>query len=258
MVVRRSAFFWGVFLALLVLISALPGEAQNIPALERQLTKRVDEYYKLFVTGAWRKVQDYLTEDSQDIWFGLPKNTIDSYEIKEVKIAPDRKQADVTVLVTFRIAQFPSPFTAPRPSKWVYQKRQWFVRLPKPEELSETIQRVFGTKASSSAPQPVQSPLRFDQNPVRLPRSEGASEITVKVPFQNITTAPVTVRDLGTNCVCLKAEMDKVELAAEEKGILTVTYIAAPGERPSHRMAVQAMISPSLYLLDLTVEFSNE
>lgn len=257
MAVRRNRMGLPGLLTILALFSALPGEAQNIPALERQLTKRVDEYYKLLVTGQWRKVQDYLTEDSQDAWFALPKNTIDSYEIKEVKIAPDRKQADVTALVTFRIPQFPSPFTQPRPSKWVYQKRQWFVRVAKPEEMGEILQKVFGAKGPSSAPQPAQSPLRFDPNPVRLPRSESGSAITVKVPFQNITATPVTIKDLGTNCACLKAEMDKETLAPEEKGILTVTYLAAPAEPPSHRMAVQAMIYPSLFLLDLTVDFGN-
>ena len=46
----------GLFLArfsvlAVLLFSSLPGEAQNIPALERRLTKRAQEYFQLLVTG---------------------------------------------------------------------------------------------------------------------------------------------------------------------------------------------------------------
>ena len=257
MTVRRSVLFSGVFLTLLVLLSALPGEAQNSAALERQLAKRVDEYYKLFVSGEWRKVETYLTEDSYDSWLALPKNTIESYQIKEVKIAPDRKQADVTVLVTSRVPQFPAPFTFPQPTKWLYQKRQWFIRLPKARELSEVFKEVFGTKGPTSQPQPVQSPLVFDQNPLRLPRSQGGAEITAKIAFQNVTSTAVTVTDLGTNCLCLKAEVDKTVVQPQEKGVLTVTYRESEGP-PTRRLAIQATLAPSLFLLDLPVEFSSQ
>ena len=245
------------FLAIL-LTAALPGEAQNTAALERQLTRRVDEYYKLFLSGEWRKGQDYISEDSYDTWLALPKNTMESYEIKEVKVSPDRKQADVTVLVTSRVPQFPSSLSYPQPTKWIYQKRQWFIRLPKPRELSEVFKDVFGTKGPVSAPQVVQSPLRFDQNPVRLPGREGAAELTVQVPFQNDTSAAVTIQDLGANCPCLKAEVDKTVLQPQEKGILTVTYRTPASDTPSRRLVVQATLAPMMFLLDLPVEFSNE
>ena len=257
MAMQRGWLVVAGFLAIL-LSSALPGEAQNTAALERQLTRRVDEYYKLFVSGEWRKVQDYITEDSYDVWLAQPKNTIQSYEIKEVKVAPDRKQADVTVAATFLIPQFPAPLTQQQRSQWFYQKRQWFIRLPTPRDMNDVFKDVFGTKGPGSQPQPVPSPLRFDQNPVRLPGREGAAEITIKVPFQNETTTVVTVKDLSTNCPCLNAEVDKTVLPPQEKGILTVTYRTPASDSPSRRLVVQATLGPMMFLLDLPVEFSNE
>ena len=242
----------------ILLTAALPAEGQNTAALERQLTRRVDEYYKLFLSGEWRKVQDYITEDSYDIWLAQAKNTIQSYEIKEVKVAPDRKQADVAVAATFLIPQFPAPLTQQQRSQWFYQKRQWFVRLQTPRDMNDVFKDVFGTKGPVSTPQPVQSPLRFDQNPVRLPGREGAGEITVKVPFQNDAPAPVTIKDLGTNCPCLHAEVDKTLLQPQEKGILTVTYRTPASDTPSRRLAVQATLAPMMFLLELPVEFRNE
>ena len=55
---------------------------------------------------------------------------------------------------------------------------------------------------------------------------------------------------------CLKAEVDKTEVQPGEKGTLTVTYHAESGNRPP-RPTVQATLAPSLFLLDLPVEFSN-
>lgn len=255
----------GLFLARIsvlavLLLCSLPGEAQNIPALERQLTKRVQEYFQLLVTGEWRKVENYITKDSQDTWLAQAKSKIESFEIKEVKVAPNGREADVMVLVTFYIPQVSAPFHQPRRTKWIYERRNWFTPLPPLLSATELFQKVFGQGANMgslpSVPQPVQSPLRFEQNPIRLTRPEGAAEITVKVPFQNVTPNAVTVMDLGTNCPCLQAAMDKLVVQPGEQGILTVTYRVSGGP-PARPPAVQATLGPAMYLLDLPVEISG-
>ena len=255
----------GLFLArfsvlAVLLFSSLPGEAQNIPALERRLTKRAQEYFQLLVTSDWRKVENYLTKDSQDTWLAMAKNKIDSFEIQEVKVAPGGKEADVMVLVTFYVPQVSAPFHQPRRTKWIYERRNWFTRLPPMLSATDLFQKVFNSGANMGAlpslAQPVQSPLRFDQNPIRLTRQEGAAEITVKVPFQNVTPNAVTVTQLGTNCPCLQVSMDKLVLQPGEQGILTVTYRMSGGP-PARPPAVQATLGPAIYLLDLPVEFSG-
>jgi hypothetical protein len=243
------------------LVSALPGEAQRVSARERQLTKRVQEYFQLLVTGDWRKVENYLTKDSQDTWLTMAKNKIESFEVKEVQIASGDREADVTVMVTFYIPQVSAPFHQPRKTKWIYERRNWFTRLPPMMSATELFQKVFAAGGSGatvpSMAQPVQSPLRFEQNPIRLPRQEGATEITVHVPFQNVTSGVVSVTQLGTNCPCLAATVDKQILQPNEAGVLTVTYRGSPGAPPARPPAVQATIGPSLYLLDLPVEIGG-
>lgn len=238
------------------LVSALPGEAQNVSARERQITKRAQEYFQLLVTGDWRKVENYLTRDSQDTWLTMAKNKIESFEVKEVQIAPGNREADVTVLVTFYIPQVSAPFQQPRKTKWINERRNWFIKLPPMMSATELFQKVFsaGSMGGLSAPQTVQPPLRFDQNPVRLSRQEGAAESTAQVPFQNVTASVVSVTQLGSNCPCLQVSMDKLLVQPGEQGILTVTYRALPQGPPSSAPVIQATLGPTFYLLDLPVE----
>jgi len=238
------------------LVSALPGEAQNVSARERQITKRVQEYFQLLVTGDWRKVENYLTKDSQDTWLTMAKNKIQSFEVKEVQIAPGNREADVTVLVTFYIPQVSAPFQQPRKTKWINERRNWFIKLPPMVSATELFQKVFGAGSMGglSSPQTVQPPLRFDQNPVRLSRQEGAAESTAQVPFQNVTASVVSVTQLGSNCPCLQVSMDKLLVQPGEQGILTVTYRALPQGPPSSAPVIQATLGPTFYLLDLPVE----
>lgn len=244
-------------LALLFLLAGI-ATAQSPAApkskRERQLLERVEGVYKLFVSGEWRKVESFVSEDTRDLWFGQAKSTIDSFEIKEVTIAPDGKRAAVTVMATFYVPQANAPFTMPQKSEWVYEKGKWFLKVKKPVPITD----LFKSNTVPSEPRPAQSPLVFDQNPLQIPSSEADAERVVKVLFQNVTPNVVTVIDLGTNCPCLKAETDITLIQPEQKGILTVTYYPAASPIPLPRLAVQATLAPSMYLLDLPVELKNE
>ncbi len=245
-----------LFLALLFLLAGTanpqsPAAPQS--KQERQLVERVEGIYKLFVSGDWRKIEPFVSEDTRDIWFAQPKGAIESFEIKGVTVAPDGKRADVTVMVTFFVPQANATYTMPQKSEWVYEKGKWFLTVTPPPSLLEMFQ------AMGAPPQPEQavSPVVFDQNPILLPKAAVGSEVVVKVSFQNVTPHVVTVQELGTTCACLKAEMNTMELRPTEKGVLTLTY-QATATPPTPRLAVQALLVPSMYLLDLPVVFPNE
>ena len=249
-----------------VLVSSNPADAQNtpnLPVLERQLNQRVDEYFKLLVNGEWRAVQNYITEDSQDTWFTQAKAKIDSYEVQEVKLSPNGKEAEVVVMVTFHIPPISAPFHQPRRTKWTLDKEKWVVSLPPPVSLAEMFPQMFrgGGDPANPAPPPAliaESPLRFEQNPIRLSPPAADSDITVvTVPFQNVSSSPVTVLQLGSNCPCLQVATDKNVFQPNEKGVLRVRYRAPSGERPANPPLVQATLAPTMFLLDIPVELSG-
>ncbi len=233
----------------------LPGQAQDQAALERQLTERVDQLYQLFVSGDWRAVEPFVAEESQDIWLAQAKSTIDAFEIKEVKVAPDGERADVTVMVTYRIPQAPgAPVHQPQKSEWLFQNGKWVIKLKPPPSMLE----IFKMSGAPSNPPVLKAPLTFDQNPVRIPHPEAGSEAVVKVPFRNVTSNVVMIQDLSTNCSCLQAQVDQTVVRPDGKGILTLTYHPSTNPATESPLSVQAILAPSTYFLDLPVIFSNE
>ena len=243
-------------LPLVLLLAAFPhpAESQGQAALEKQVTKRVDQIYQVFVSGEWRKVAPFLTEDSQDLWLAAPKGKLDSYHIESVEIAPNGKQATAMVKVTFQVKEAAGvPFTMLRRSDWVYQKGQWLMKLKPPSSLLDTFSMIAPSKAVKAT-----SPLLFDQNPIHLSRPQPGSEVVIRIPFQNVTPNVISVQDLRTNCACLKAEMDKTEVKPEEKGLLTVTYRALSNTPPSPAPVVQAILAPVMFLLDIPVVIDTE
>src|ERR671918_10863 len=83
--------------------SAAPSYGADQAALQKQLMKRVDEFYQTFLTGNWSKMSQYITKDSQDIWLAQPKGLIQSYKIESVTVAPDGKtgKANAQVMTRF-------------------------------------------------------------------------------------------------------------------------------------------------------------
>jgi uncharacterized protein DUF1573 len=232
-----------------------PAEARDNAKLEKQLTQRVDQFYRLSVAGDRAKMLPFVSQDSQDIWLKQHGSKIDSYQIDSVNVSPDGKRADVTVLATFRVLQYPdAPFTQSQKSEWVYEKRKWFLKLkPGPSSL-----QFFREMGAPSDPAAQRSPLVFDQNPVRLPSPEPGGESVVKVPFQNTNPLVETIQDLKTNCPCLKAEVNISVLRPAEKGTLTITYNESLGNSPDSPLTVEATISPSMYHLRLPVIISKD
>ena len=118
---------------ILLLACGLPAQAQDRAALQQQLSERVDQIYQLFVSGDWSKVDAYITDDSRNIWLAQAKNTIEAFEIDELTVAPVGQKADVTVMISYRVPQFPgAPFSQPQKTEWFYQGGEWFVQLKPP------------------------------------------------------------------------------------------------------------------------------
>ena len=237
-------FFPAVFL----LAFALPGRAQDLAAREQQLRQRVDELYQLLVTGEWRKAEQYVTEDTRDLWYAQPKSTIMSFALGEIKMDPDGSRADVIVKATFRVLRVPQPVTMPQRSEWFFQGDQWFFKVKKPETLLDVLK---ATKAASS-PVAAKSPLVFTPNPIRIPDPESGSE-SVKVTFWNMSSEVVSFQDLSANCSCLTVEVSRTALPPRGRATLTVTYHPSTPPPSEPAPAVEAILTPSMHILNIPV-----
>lgn len=243
--------FHVLFPAVCLLAFALPGGAQDTAAGEQQLRQRVEEVYRLFVSGEWRKVEQYVSEDARDLWFAQPKSGIEGFQIKDIKIDPDGKRADVIVMATFRVAQVPDPVTMAQRGEWVLDDGVWYLKVKKVPSLYDMFK-------ATGAPSGPQSPFVFEQNPVRLPKTEDGSPTVVRIPLQNVSSRAIVVQELSTTCSCLEAIMDRLQLDAQEHAVLTVTYRPPSGQTPPSSLAIRAVLfTPAIYQLELPVLLQN-
>lgn len=244
----------------LLLVSALPGSTQAPSRQERELTARVEELYRLFVAGDWKKVEPMVSEGTQNIWLVQPKGKIEAFQITEVKVEPDGRQANVTVMVTYRIPQVTTPFTQTERSKWVLEKGRWVIQLQPMPSLSGMYPSMFEQTPNSNVASPTAPlPIVFSEKPVRIRRPQGGSETTVKVEIQNVTPNTVKLQNLGTDCPCLKVVADRTELRPVEKGNLTLTYNPSLHPDPKAPLHVRGTIlAPAIFTLDLPVNITDE
>lgn len=262
---RRGWFVLPISLTTLLLVAALSGNTQAPSRQQQDLTKRVDQIYRLFVIGDWKKVEPMVSEDTRNNWAAQAKGAIDSFQITEVKLEPDGKHANASVLVTFRIPQVGGPITQAQKSKWVYEKGNWFIQIQPPPSPLEAFRGagipLAGTPSAGtpSVPTTPISPVVWDQNPIRLPRPQAGAETVIKVSFQNVTPNPVLIQNLRSDCPCLKVATDKTQVQPVEKGVLTLTYNASLHPNPQGPLHVQGtLLAPAVYFLDLPVNITGE
>ena len=236
-------------LAPILLVLPLGAQSRKQAALEKQLAKRVQEVYQLFVSGDWDRITPYISEDTRSIWTTQPKSTIDAFQLDTIEVAPDGKSAKVNVMTTFRVVQVPgAPFHQGQKSDWVYGKGRWFLKIKRPPPLTN----FFKSTSNVPAPGQVTSPFIFTENPVKMRIPEAGAESVATVRFQNVTPLPVTLENLRTNCSCLRVTSDIMMVHPTVDATLTLTY-KAPANLPESPLAVQATVLPLNYALSVPV-----
>jgi uncharacterized protein DUF1573 len=226
--------------------------AQQPDQAKKELTQRVDQLYHIFMTGEWKLAEPFLTEDSKSIW-SQAKTPIDSFEIKDVTIAPDGKEADVTVSVTSKFPQMSdAPFTRVQKVQWINQEGQWLIQLQAPRTAID----LFKSGGTVPAAEGSGSPLGFTPDPVKLVPSGSGAKTVLDVAFKNRTPIAISIQNLRTTCACLQVEADKTDVAPGEGGTLTLTYLNS-STPPEHPPLIQATLAPAMYSLELPVEISK-
>ncbi len=184
---------------------------EELDRRKKLLSSRVAEIYKLFQIPSWRKAEAYLTEDSRDIFYEQPKGPVLDFTIKDLEVAPDGMSAQASVEIKFVLAQFPTPLTMLRKTRWVYEQDNWFMKLervPNHPLAPFLLQRTPDKNAV----------LRFPKLEQEI--SRGTREYVF--PFENAGKETLSVRALPDDCGCMEASLDKESYAPGEKGELRV------------------------------------
>jgi hypothetical protein len=108
--------------------------AQSTPTRETLLRQRVDEFWKAFLDGKYRRADSLVLEDDKDAFFSWPKKKIFKIETSQVKFTEDGKMAEVMTPVEtdeMMVGVGQLRITRPVLTYWKLAEDNWWWFAPK-------------------------------------------------------------------------------------------------------------------------------
>jgi len=264
-------------LAVLGLLSTGPLCAQKLgaaapPELDGPLRERVAAFYEHFRKGEFRQAEQYIDEESKDLFYGAKKNRIINYEIKTIEYADDFRVADVLVSCRTIIPMLGSkPLDVPLSSSWQYAEGNWMLHLNEPEELKQTsFSSPFGSmqfdqnlpeggrlESQQEQVQPptiesVKTMYRVSKQGIRFPTSRVGGIQTVEVENRSIGT--LKLESFTREIEGLKVTIEKTEIAAGETVKIEIAYDPAVKVLQG-RYRLEFMVMPITQRFSVFVDF---
>jgi hypothetical protein len=238
-----------------------PSPFDRPPAgVDQALRERIKQFYQYHVTGEFRKAEGFVAEDTQDFFYSHNKPRYLSFEIKSIQYSDNYTKAKA-VVVCEQYVPMPGfgdkPFQVPTPSTWKIENEKWMWWV----DPATVGQSPFGTmkpgpmkqgapSLGPSAAAIAQNPnflftqVKLDRDAVSLKPGESA-----QVTIANGAPGPMTVT-IAEKLAGVEASLDKTDLQAGEKAILTVKAgkDATPGaltllvDQTGQRLPVQIFV----------------
>jgi len=226
------------------------------PGAEEALRERLTLFYQCQVNGTFRKAEQYVAEESKDLYYNAGHSKYFSYKIAQINFSDDFSSAKVLVVADVdlhfqgHVVRAPMPFMA----NWKLENGQWswYVPIHKPGEVRHTM---FGdvvtpdpkdvpaekpgdvTELGKSYVSTEQALARFGQGPalskavaLLTPNGKYRDEIY----FGNTTKAPLKFhidKDLPPG---VTVEPMSGELKPQEGVTLRISYKGAGAPAPAY------------------------
>ena len=247
------------------------------PEIDNALRERVTGFYQLHVDGKFRQADEFIAEDSKDIYFESKKVRYRSFEIGRITYKDEFKHAVVALMVdspSLLVPGMPTNLKLPLVSSWklVDGKWFWFVEQPPPGTFRTPFGYVpipEGAKIDSNgggAPPPnvtpaqaaasILSQVRLDRRDMQLVATKASSG---QVKLTNGMPGPIKVRlALESSFPGLHAELDKTDLNSQESATLTVQYEPVNPAAVQREVVARIHVEPTAQIFPVKITFTNE
>jgi len=266
--------FMRKFSALFLLGSLAACMAQNPPAaaapnappdVDQALRDRVTKFFQLQKEGKFRQAEQYVAEDTKDIYYNAPKSSYQSFEITKITYGDNFRKA-VVVLKGPREMATPlgkMKFDTTQESAWKLEGGLWCWYV----EPAHDVRTPFGiVKPSQTAgapgtpPKPAIKPLvssvdelwkqvSADKQAVRFPANGGSAEVVIR----NSLPGSVTLKLQAPPTPGLEARLERDQIPAKASGRVLLKY--TPQAQKPASTTVNVLVESTNQTIPIQVTF---
>ncbi len=255
----NKALFFGIILTFLLHAADPP------PEVDSALRARVQNFYQLQTDRKYRQAEQFVAEDTKDLYYAGNKPQIQSFRITGIQYGADFQTAKVSVSAHMQVMMpgLTPPvmnFDVPLTGTWKIENGLWcwYVDQSKPVETpfgpiprSTTEGKPDSSKlAEAVSAASLMAGVHADKAGIRLDPRQPKPEI---LTLQNTLPGPVTVQSLTTSAA-LKIEITKPNLGAKESTEVTITPVPGSADRPKE---IQFRIGPLNQIIRIAVEYTD-
>jgi hypothetical protein len=102
--------------------------SQPPAAVDEALRKRVNDFYRCYVTGEFRKAYEYVADDSKDTYFESEKTRYKAFKVSRIDYTDNYTRAKVMIAadIDFKFQGQVFPTTAPFVANWKFENGNWY------------------------------------------------------------------------------------------------------------------------------------
>jgi hypothetical protein len=206
--------------------------------VDEALRARITQFYHDHMDAKYRQAEKLVAEDSKDFFYAANKPKYLGFEIQKIEYSEDFTKAKAMILVEQYVLMpglSDKPMKVPIPSRWKIVDGQWYWYVDQ-DELRKTpfgsLASAPGSESGTAAKMPhipsademtgIFRQVKADKSKVEL-EVGGSVEVLLTNQAQGVMTVALFNKLAG-----LQAKLDRSQLKAGEKAVLTLTAIEKP------------------------------
>lgn len=245
--------------------------------LVSSLTARVSAFYDAFQAGRFRQAEDFVDEESKELYYNVQKSRIMGHEIKSITWADDFRSARVMVValsIVPMVSNGNKPVPVPVGGTWNLIDGEWYLHLTPPDKRKTPFGMAnpnaaadLGQPAGTIIPQggdvkvpslaDMRQMISLEETKVVFPAGlTEASAKTIALTSHAPTGFVLSVESAGSVPQGLTVRIEPQDVQPGGKGSITITYDPSVGKLSGERTLLFD-VSPTGQRLEATVQFEQ-
>lgn len=235
------------------------------PEVHKALRERVEKFYQTQVDGKFRQAEQYVADDTKDLYYTIQKPKYLKYEIGDITYTHNFTRANVTVNVDREVG---TPtigkmvMSIPQETAWKLEKGEWFwyvdpnrVRTPFGSvNVTQGSAGGEGTPAQRGLPkgpaiEDVWKQITADKTSFRFPYKAATEKVTITSKLPGVVTLKVQSIDIAG----LDVKLDRDQLARGETAHVILQY--TPQRYMPKEALIEVRIEPTQQVIPIRVVF---